>query len=217
MAVDRTVSVKMLSFALGTAVFAVSGSAFAASCVQVSPTLSKLSTDFQEKAAESLFSGSDVAKKVADVVSANTANGASVLRLARVATPEQKQAIGQGIASAALACQTAAPLETFALQSQVIASGDKDVLAAFLKGMSDIQTTFSGAGGGIGGGGGFGPGGAGTSAPSAGAANRRTTPSEPTGGLNSSFGLSTGVSSMATRSSFTVGDTQLRASAPRSP
>lgn len=188
--------------------------ALAASCGPITPASTQSIGDFKTNPAELLATTGDLAARVAAIVSADTADSAAVMRVGKLATPEQKQAIGQGAAKAALACQTSAPLETFAIQSQVIAANDREILLSFLRGMSDVATTLAGTGGNAGGA----AGGAGTGTSNGG--SRQVGPSNLTGGGSSS---SVGVSALVQRSNgtsrarFTTGDSQLNAFSTRSP
>ena len=83
-----------------------------------------------------------------------------IASLAPGASSQQKQAIGAGLASAAMACLDRRPDAANQIQTRVLSMGDNDTLMAFTSAVGPTATAASGFGGtgaGVGGGGGPSP------------------------------------------------------------
>lgn len=75
----------------------------------------------------------------------------SLIALVSQSNGSQKAALGGGLARAARACQAASPDYAQLIQQKVAGLNDKDLTAAFLAAMNDVQTAALGGPGGAGG------------------------------------------------------------------
>lgn len=121
----------------------------------------------------------------------------SLIALAAQANSSQKSSLGAGLARAAKSCQAASPDYAQLIQQKVAAANDKELTAAFLAAMNDVQTAALGGPGGAGGGGGAGIAGGG----SAGGASGSGTGDSSTPSATDTF-------SVGSRGSFTRNTTQ---------
>ncbi len=134
----------------------------------------------------------------------------ALVGLAAQANASQKASIGAGLARAAKSCQATSPDYAQLIQQKVAGANDKDLTAAFIAGMSDLQTAALGGGagagaGGAGGGGAAGIAGGGSAGGSSGASG--------TGGSTSTSSGS-GTYSVGSGGSFTRSVTQTSSVSP---
>ncbi|MBO9136777.1 hypothetical protein J5289_21530 [Rhizobium sp. B230/85] len=102
----------------------------------------------------------------------------ALVGLAAQANPSQKTSIGSGLARAAKSCQATSPDYALLIQQKVAAANDRDLTAAFIAGMSDLQTAALG-GANAGGGGAAGiAGGGSTGGSSGGVGGNNSTPTQ---------------------------------------
>lgn len=114
----------------------------------------------------------------------------ALIGVASQANASQKASIGAGLARAAKSCQATSPDYAQLIQQKVAGANDKDLTAAFLAGMSDVQTAAlgGGAGAGTGGGGAAGIAGGGSAGGSSGSSGTGGTSSTSSGSDSYSVG-----------------------------